>query len=224
MLVGEHLAEFERLNAEGMAAKDAASHEAALAAFTQADNLAQAHDDPLKRLHALNPAGRALWSMGHYDEATAKLETASDIAAELEKPDEQGIIVSNLGRIAAVKTINTVPVPRQAAVLRVESTPKFRDAYQILDGNPHLYYRYANAQHGSVVAALAGERRLAARLISDGLRTAFRRSDPYDHARTYDISSSTRRGLGQLIAATALIPFGNRTPVAARLARSRLVR
>ena len=221
-LIGESLAQYETLHAGGMAAKEVADHETALAAFTQADGLARENDDPLKRLHALNPAARALWSMDRYDEATDKLEVASDIAEELDIPDERAIIVSNIGRIAAVKTIDTVEVSRQAATLRAESVPKFRDAHQALKGHPHLYYRYANAHHGSVISALAGERRLAAQLITEGFRVAFRRSEqPYDQVRTYEI---TKKGLVQLVAATALIPFGNRTPVAARLARSRLVR
>lgn len=222
MLTGEFSEQFEQLHAAGMAAKDADNHELALATFTQADALAADHDDPLKRMHALNPAARALWSMGRYDEASDTLHTAEGLAADLDLSDERGIIVSNLGRIAAVKTVQTVPVAQQAATLRTEAVPQFREALGILDGNPHLYYRYANAHHGSVIAALAGERKLSARLVIEGLSVAFRRSaEPYDQVRTYKVNW---KGLVQLAAATALIPFGNRTPVAAGLARSKLVR
>jgi len=222
MLTGEFREQFEELHTAGMAAKDADNHELALATFNQADDLAAEHDDPLKRMHVLNPAARALWSMGRYDEASDKLRTAEGMANELDLTDERGIIISNLGRIAAVKTVQTVPVVQQAAALQTGAVPQFREALGILDGHPHLYYRYANAHHGSVIAALAGERRLSARLVVEGLSIAFRRSaQPYDQVPTYRVNW---KGLVQLAAATALIPFGNRTPVAAGLARSKLVR
>ena len=221
MLTGEFREQYNALHGSGMAAKDAGEHETALDAFVQADTLAGEHDDSLKRMHALNPAARALWSMERFDEAAAKLDTAASIAAELGLSDEQGITVSNIGRIAAVKTIHTVPVAQQPRVLKDEAVPKFREAFDTLRNHPHLYYRYANAQHGSVVSALAGERRMAGRLIAEGFRVAFRRSpEPYDQVRTYEIS---RKGFVQLLAATALVPFGNRTPVAAGIARRKLV-
>jgi hypothetical protein len=92
----------------------------------------------------------------------------------------------------------------------------------ILRGNDHYYYRYANAQHGSVVAALSGKRRNTYHLLSEGLRVAFKVSpEPYDQIKTYKIN---RRGLVQMAAAAALILFGNKTPILANFARKRLVR
>jgi tetratricopeptide (TPR) repeat protein len=222
MLEGAAQKHFEELNTAGQSAKDAGNHEGALAAFDEADRVAGIHDDSLKRMHALTPAARALWSLGRYEEATGRLQTASDIAAELGLSDERGITFSNIGRIAAVKTLRTVPVQDQASTLKQEAAPKFRDAYELLKGHPHLYYRYANAQHGAVVAAMAGERKLANKLVIEGAKVAFQRSEqPYDHIRTYKISP---KGLVQLLAAAALIPFGRRTPVLAGFARSRLIR
>jgi tetratricopeptide (TPR) repeat protein len=222
MLEGESREQFEQLNTAGQLAKQAGDHESALAIFEKADQLAIAHDDNLKRMHALTPAARALWSLDRYDEATAKLEAASEIAAELDLTDEKGITISNIGRIAAVKTVHTIPIGRQKTVLRAEAVPRFREAYKTLKGHAHLYYRYANAQHGSVISAMAGERRLTGRLIAEGVRVAFRRSEePYDQKRTYEINP---RGLVQLLAATALIPLGSRTPLLARYARNRLIR
>lgn len=225
MLEGIDRERFEEFNTIGQAAKDAGDHERALEVFEEADRLAVEHNDNFKRMHALAPVARALWSMDRYDEAATKLKTAAEIAEELDLPDEQGITLSNIGRIAAVKTVRTVPVERQAQALRTEAVPKFREAYEKLKGHPHLYYRYANAQHGSVVSAMAGDRRLAVKLLVEGSRVAFRKSEePYDQKITYNISKSTRRGLGQLAAAAVLIPFGGRTPFLADRTRKRLVR
>ncbi len=224
MLTGEYRERFEELHLDGMVAKDGGDHVSAMALFDRAADLAYEHDDPLKRMHALTPGARARWTLGGYDEATERLEIAADIAAELDLPDEEGITISNIGRIAAVKTVHTVPAADQATALRATAVPEFREAYRMLKGHPHLYYRYANAQHGSVVTALAGERRLAARLVAEGLGVAFRKSaEPYDQVRTYAINQN-RGGLAQLVAATVLIPFGNKTPLVAGLARRKLIR
>lgn len=222
MLIGEFREQFEQLHAAGQSAKEAGDHAEALVVFEEADQLAIKHNDNLKRMHALTPAARALWSMGRYDEASAKLEIASDIARELDLLDERGVTISNIGRIAAVKTVHTVPVEQQSETLAVEAVPKFKEAYNILKGHPHLYYRYANAQHGSVVSAVAGERRLAGKLVAEGARVAFKRSEePYDQKLTYQIN---KRGLLQLVTAAALIPFANRTPLLAKVVRSKLIR
>ncbi|HJQ09357.1 MAG TPA: tetratricopeptide repeat protein [Candidatus Saccharimonadales bacterium] len=222
MLSGDFRERFEELNTIGQAAKDAGDHERALATFEEAHRLATEHDDNLKCMHAITPAARALWSMGRYDDASVKLETASDIARELDLTDELGITISNIGRLATIKTVHTVPVEQQREILRAEAAPKFSEAYNILKDHPHLYYRYANAQHGSVVSAMAGERRLACKLVTEGFRVAFRRSEePYDQRRTYQIN---KRGLLQLAAATALIPFADRTPFFAKAVRNKLIR
>jgi len=225
MLTGEFREQFEEFHTAGTAAKDADNHTLALEMFKPAIALAQEHDDPAKSLDAMQPAARALWSLGRYDEASEQLETAAGIARNLELTDEQGVIISNMGRIAAVKTIRTIPPAAQKETLRTAAVPKFSEAYDTLKDNPHLYYRYANAQHGSVVAALAGERWLATKLIAEGLRVAFQVSaEPYDQQRTYNISNGTRRGRYQMLAAVALIPFGSHTPFLAKVARSKLVR
>jgi len=225
MLTGQDLSQFEKLHADGMAAKDADNHRGALELFETATEIALTHDDQQKGLDAMQPAARSLWSLGRYEAATDKLETASRVAEELELRDEQGVIISNMGRIASVRTVRTIPVAEQRKVLRAEATPRFREAYSILKNHPHLYYRYANAQHGSVISALAGERRLTTRLIAEGLCVALRASDePYDQELTYKISSGTKRGVVQMLAATVLIPLGGRTPFLAKFARNKLVR
>jgi hypothetical protein len=222
MLDGEARQQFEELHAAGMTAKDDDDHAGALMNFEQADELALANDDNRKRLDALQPGARALWSLGRFNEAGQKLETAAKIAQDLELIDEQAIIISNIGRLATVKTIRTIPIKQQAAVLKAEAVPKFDVASSLLKSHPHLYYRYANAQHGSVVAALANERIVAARLIKEGLSVAFRKSpEPYDQQRTYEIN---RDGLKEFLAATALLLFGDRTPVIAKRIRSGLAR
>jgi len=222
MLQGESREQFDKLHATGMALKDANKHDQALAVFERADQLAIDNNDEPKRLDALQPAARALWSMGQFDDAIDKLNTASEIAANLDLTDEQGIIVSNLGRLATNKIVSNTPVQEQAAALKTQAMPKFAEAYHILMDHPHLYYRYANAQHGSVVSALANERRTAVLLVVDGIRVAYRKSEaPYDQRPTYELN---RRGLIQFAAATALIPLGSRTPLLAKWSRHRLIR
>ena len=220
MLSEEARLQFEILNEQGQSAKNRADHEAALVQFASMDALALEYNDPSKRIHALTPAARALWSMKRYDEATGRLETAASLAEELGLQDERAITISNMGRIAAVKTVDTVPLALQAASLRELAVPKFRQAYELLRNHPHLYYRYANAQHGSVVAALAGDRKLAAQLVLEGFAVAFRTSpEPYDQRPTYQISPDGRK---QMLAAIALIPLGQHTPKFADMARAEI--
>lgn len=221
MLAGELRTQFEDLHTAGMAAKRLGNHHQSLSAFEAADQLAAEYGDDRKRLDALQPAAQDLWSMGQYDEAALRLTTAGRIAGELGLSDEQGIILSNLGRLGAVKAIHSVPEAWQRQGLKAEASPRFRAAFETLKGHPHLYYRYANAQHGSLTSALAGERLLTARLVAEGLRVAFRHSpEPYEQQRPYRTSPS---GLIRMAAATALLPFADRTPVLAQVARQRLV-
>jgi tetratricopeptide (TPR) repeat protein len=216
---GEFSEQFEQLSGAGHAAKDAGNHALASRTFREADDLAQAAGSDLKRMHALVPEARGLWSQGLYDEAAQTLSEAAVVADRLDLVDEQAITVSAFGRLAAVKTVRTVPV-NQAETLRAEALPKFQQAYDMLRGHPHRYYRYANAQHGSVVSALAGDRWLAGKLVFEGALAAFRQS-PYDTKASWRINPG---GLGQLAAAVALLPLGGRTPYLAPFARRKLVR
>jgi len=195
--------QFEVLHAAGMQAKADDDHEGALAFFKQADLLAQRHGDEVKRLHALNPKARALWTLGRYDEATEELTTAAVIANEHCIVDEAAIALSNLGRLAAIKIVRIIPSAEVSEALRDESVQYFANARQKLRRHPHYYYRYANAQHGSPIAALAGEHRESAALLSDGMSVAFEISpQPYDQVKTYTISP---KGLSQMELALALL-------------------
>jgi hypothetical protein len=73
---------------------------------------------------------------------------------------------------------------------------------------------------------MAGERGLAGALVIGGLRIAFRGSpEPYDPIRTYrTYGTHSDRSLGQLAAAAALIPLGDKTPLIARYVRRRRIR
>ncbi len=222
MLKDTNLSDYERLNALGQQAKGIGDHEQALDLFNKAELLARTNNDPLKTIHALTPAARALWSLGLYDDATSKLRVAYEIAQREQYIDEQGITISNLGRIAAVEVVATVPINEQKTALKARAVPNFRQARSMLEHNPHLYYRYANAQHGSVIAALAGDRRLAAQLVFEGMRVAFRSSEePYDTLPTYKIN---KLGLLQMVAATLLIPLAEHTPLLAKMSRRKLIR
>jgi hypothetical protein len=239
---------FQDLHASGMAAKNAGEHGVAFYYFQSADDLARQTGDENLRLNALNPMARALWSMDACEEAQETLDEAQDIAERLGLVDERAIAISNMGRMAARKTVRrvpvrqrlgafkdrtlgrtaifetgkTVPVRRQAAELRRVATPRFEEAYELLRGHDHLYFRYANATHGSIVAALAGERALAETLIDEGQTVSNEVSpEPYDMLTPAQISPD---GLKLLKAARYLIPLGNRTPGLAFYARRRLIR
>jgi tetratricopeptide (TPR) repeat protein len=215
-------AQFEQHHAAGMAAKDRGSYVRALQHFENADLLAREHEDEHKRLDALNPIARAYWSLEYYDLAESTLNNAADIAQRLELVDEQAITISNIGRLLAVKTVKTIPVKDQPEELLNQAVYRFGQAYEMLRDHPHLYFRYANASHGSVVSALAGARSLARELISEGLSVAHKVSpEPYDQRTPAEISPG---GLKQLKAARFLIPLGNSTPILAAKARQELVR
>jgi tetratricopeptide (TPR) repeat protein len=214
--------QFEDLHARGIAAKDAGEHEKAQSLFYGADIIARHAGDTRKRLDTLNPMARASWSLGRYDEASKLLEAARSIAVELDLIDEEAIAISNLGRVAAIKTVKILPVGAQAEALRDSSVPLFHQAFEMLLEHPHLYYRYANASHGSVVSALAGERKFAWQLTGEGLAVAHQISpEPYDRKTPAEISPG---GLRQLKAARYLIALGNHTPLLAAKARSELIR
>jgi tetratricopeptide (TPR) repeat protein len=222
MLEGEARTQFENLHSSGMAAKDSGDNYSALTFFERADELAISNDDQPKRLDALQPAARALWSMGRYDEATTKIDMASAIASELGLTDEQGMIASNLGRLIATKVVKSIPVEQVAEALRNDAVPKFQEAFDLLKGHDHLYFRLANAQHGSVVSALAGNRKLSTELVKEGLAVAFIKSpEPYDQVRTFSIDPENMALLG---VASALIPLGSKTPYLAKLAFNKLIR
>ncbi len=222
MLNPEQQVEFERLNALGHGAKDAGNHQGALEFFGVADALATEADDPLKQLHARTPLARALWSLGQYDEAAAKMAEVKHGAESLGLVDEKGIAQSNIGRLAAVKTVKTVPVEQQRDTLLTEAVPHFTEARKTLAGHSHHYFTYANAHHGSLVTALARKRWQSVRLLASGLAVAFRQSPDYDIGkRTYQVN---KKGLGQMAVAVALLPLGDRTPVLARYARDNLAR
>lgn len=213
--------QFEELHAVGMAAKTANNHQEALQYFLYADEVAATAGDSRKRLDALNPAARALWTMGQYDFASKKLFEARDIAKELELIDEEGIIYSNLGRIAAVRTIKNVSVSTQPQVLRRQSVPYFKEAYRRLYNHPHLYFRYANATHGSIVSALASDRQFTRRLIQEGITVSDQISLPYDEKTPAEINPNGKK---QLKMARFLLALGNRTPILAAKARNELIR
>lgn len=178
--------------------------EAARDSFYSAEDIAREAGDEHKRLDALNPAAHALWLLGYYDIALDTLTGAEQLAERLFLIDERAIAISNMGRLATYKTLKLVPVADQPEALRQEAVPRFQKAREMLAGNAHFYYRYANAQYGAPTAALASERREALKLLRDGLSVAFRRSpEPYNYdPRTYKISP---RGLGQMAVAAGLI-------------------
>jgi tetratricopeptide (TPR) repeat protein len=215
-------AQFEELHAAGMAAKDKGQHEEALGLFLYADDVADSAGDNRKRLDALNPVARALWNLERYEEAAERLVEAASIAKQLELIDEEAIAISNVGRLIAAKTIRTIPVDEQPGALREASVPLFMKSYDMLRDHPHLYYRYANASHGGVTAALAGERKFAWQLSEEGLGVAHRVSpEPYDQKTPAEINPM---GLKQLKAAKYLVILGNRTPILAAKTRQSLVR
>lgn len=208
---------FEELHADGMNAKSQGNHADALVYFERADYLAQEHEDERKRLDALNPAARALWTLGNYREAHQRLMLARQIASKLELIDEEAIARSNLGRLAAIQVVNNYPLSLHPKYLTKTALLEFKNAYNLLENHPHLYYRYANATHGSVASALAGNRDFTRQLIAEGLAVAHQISpEPYDQRPPAEISP---KGLKQLRAARYLIAMGSWTPVLAAKAR-----
>lgn len=224
MLQGQARLQFEDLHSSGMRAKDKGDHTEALELFAEAGQLARQHHDDPKLLDALQPEARAFWSLERYDEATQTLEQARQLAFTLELPEQLGIVYSNLGRLAATRVIHTTDLSptEQIQALQQDAIPHFRRAYTILRDTDHLYFRYANAQHGAVIAALTCQRRFTRQLLIEGMRVAFRQpSDPHELRRPYRVNPY---GLVDFIGATMLLPFGNQTPVVAAVARKKLIR
>jgi len=114
-------------------------------------------------------------SLNRYEEAATKLETTIGIAINLNWLMSR-FIISNLGRLAAVEIIHNVEAKHQIQALEERSLPKFKQAYKILKGHPHYFYPFTNAEHGSIVAALVGDRKFAAALVIEGMSLALRRS------------------------------------------------
>lgn len=214
--------DFENLHALGLEAQKDGRSPDALDYFIRADEIARNAGDERKRLDTLNPAAKAMWLMGDYDGAQGMLAGASILAERLGLLDESAIAISNIGRVAAVRIVRLVPVPRQAEQLSGEAVPHFARAREMLAGHDHYYFRYSNAQHGSLAAALAGEWTEVRRLLRDGLGVAFRRSpEPYDRAITYKINP---RGLGQMAVAAGLLFTGNKESGLTEAARASLLR
>jgi|GEM_PF-1254429 len=201
--------EFERLHALGMRSLSNGKFEPALKYFTEADTLARQCGDRRKRLEALNPMAHALWSLGEFDKAKQKLAVAAKIASELGLRDELAIVFSNQGRLEAVKIIKQKPITKQPSALSKESLPHFTRALNLLDGHDHLYFRYANAKHGALVAALAQDYKKSSLLLSDGLYVAFKKSSKFDRETTYQLNPS---GLDYFAAAAKLTNLGALNP------------
>lgn len=207
---------YDVLHADGLAANAVGEFATGATHFEEAHELAREYDEQRKRLDALNPWARSLWSNGKYFEATGRLKTATEIAQHNDWPDEVAIAGSNLGRLVAVQTLRENHFTRVPSLLSEKAVPHFATAFGRLRQDDHLYYRFANAQHGVGVAALAGEPQLARKLLRDGLRVAPRRSpQPYDPERTYQLNP---KGLAQMMLGATLIPLGARTPQVEQLA------
>jgi tetratricopeptide (TPR) repeat protein len=189
----ETASQFDRLHAAGLNANKDGEYDIAAKIFELADDLASEHNDPRKRLDALNPWAKALWSQDDYDQAIDRLELAAEIANDLDLTDEAAIAVSNIGRVAAVRVVRLLPVELVAEALHEESLP-------------HFYYRYANAHHGAPIAAVAEGEDEAMKLIAEGAAVARKVSpEPYDQVPTYTINPN---GLNQLALAIMYLEHG----------------
>jgi hypothetical protein len=202
--------EFERLHARGMQAKSTNRQDAALKIFEDADTLARLYNDRRKRLDALNPVAQLLWSVGEYDKAKQKLTLAAKIAGELNLRDEMAIVLSNHGRLEAVKIVRKTPISKQSKELHKKAVSYFMQAQRMLKGHDHLYFRYVNAKHGALVAALAQDYNKASLLLADGLSIAFKKSRKYDKDAPYKISPS---GLEYFEITAKLIKLGAQNPL-----------
>lgn len=220
-LQGEQLDLYNQLEASGHQANRAGNFSAGLDYFEQMDAVAATAEDPAARLKALNPAAKAAWSQGEYVLAQGELLTAYGLAEDLGLSDEASIATSNLGRAAVHRIVNHFALDEQPEAIRDIALPHFANAYHGLLGHDHMYYRYANAQHGSIAAALAGDRKLVANLVDDGMYAAFRTSERYDQVPTYTIN---RGGLAQMAAAAIIVAGGHRSDRLMAMTRRKLVR
>jgi hypothetical protein len=221
MLERNNLKKFNGFRNRAEIAAGKHDYSSALEKFEKADTLAVAHDDDPRRLQTLTPSAQILWRAGQYDKAAEKLDIASKIVGSMGK-DEQAMNISNLGRLITNRIIQTAPANRHPWLLNREALPRFEGSYLILRPHPNFYYRYENAQHGSLAAALGNDRGLAAILILEGLETAFRIPEKDSETKKPPFVLSPG-GLIRLAGATALLPLGNHTPLLARFARSKLV-
>jgi tetratricopeptide (TPR) repeat protein len=202
--------EFKKLHASGMRALDSEKYAAALKFFEDADILAShSNNDRRRRLDALNLLAHSLWALGEYKKAEQKLVLAAKIANELELRDELAFVYSNLGRLQAAKIVKGKNVSRQPGLLAKNSLPYFTKAQKMLDGHSHLYFRFVNAQHGCLVAALAQDYKKSAQLVSEGLSIAFKKTHSYDKEQTYKLSPS---GFEYFSMSAELIKLGTQNP------------
>jgi tetratricopeptide (TPR) repeat protein len=201
--------EFDKLHASGMRSLKNGRPEVALKYFEEADTLARHCNDREKRLEVINPIAHCLWSMGEFDKGRKKLALAVKIATELAILDELAIAYSNFGRLESVRIIKRVSVSKQAKALSKESLPYFTKVQKMLAGHDNLYFRYSNAAHGSLVAALAQDYKKAALLSSEGLNIAFKKLSKYNREATYKIKPA---GLEYFAIAAKLIELGAKNP------------
>jgi tetratricopeptide (TPR) repeat protein len=200
--------EFNKLYESGVRALNQRKPEIALNLFIEADELAShSNNDRRMRLNALNPLANSLWSMGEYEKAKQKLALASNIASDLALRDELAKAFSNFGRLEASKIIKEKPVTKQAAALRKIALPYFTKSYKMIDDHEYLYYRYANAKYGSIVAALAQDYKKASLLLTDGLSVAFKKARRLDKEVTYELDPT---GLEHFAIASQLISLGSK--------------
>jgi tetratricopeptide (TPR) repeat protein len=201
--------EFQTLHTSGLKAMASNKPQAALKFFTSADDLARLQNDRRQRLDVLNPMANALWSLGEYDQAKQKLAVASKIATELTLMDELAIAFSNQGRLNAVKIVLKTPLAKQTKELQKDALPYFMKAHNMLALHDHLYFRYMNAKYGSLIAALCGDYRKAAMLISEGMGVAYKKSRKYDKEFSAKINPS---GLEYFAAVAQLVSTAERAP------------
>lgn len=220
-LQDEQLNIYTRLESLGHEANQQGNFATGFDYFDRMEQVAIEAGDSAARLNALNPGAKSAWSQGEYVTGHHMLLTAHEIAEDLGLDDEALIARSNLGRAAMHRIVNHFALGDQAEAIRDIALPHFANAYHGLKGHDHLYYRYANAQHGSIAAALAGEHTLATSLVDEGRRVAFAVSQEYDRVPTYRINP---KGLVQLAAAGVIAAGGHRSRYLTALARRKLVR
>jgi tetratricopeptide (TPR) repeat protein len=201
--------EFEKFVDMGLKALGNGRPEKALKYFEEADTLARHCNDRVKRLDVLNPMANSLWALGEFDKAKQKLALATKISRELAILDELAFAYSNLGRLEAVKSLKAKSVTKQNKNLKKEALPYFMRARRMLSGHERLHFRYANAMHGSVIAALAQDYKKAAQLTTEGLDLAFKKAHKYNKQPTYKVNPS---GLEYFATAAKLIELGSQNP------------
>lgn len=217
---GERLEQYQGLHAAALQAIGSGDYTAGEQQARAAFAIAKEEEDPVKMANALGPAARALWLRDQYIAASCLLSIAHEVTAD-GPIDEHAAIATLTGRLATWRIVRTMPVAAHAAALRETALPYFERAAVDLAGHGHLYYRYANSSHGSIVAALADMRWIRDKLIAEGRQVAHQVSPlPYDQRTPAEISPT---GLKQLWFAEHCLPRGGRTPVFASVARRWMV-